>query len=144
MTINWNADMIERLCDEIASGKGIIEVGGTGDFPSAPTIYRHMANDSDFDTRIARARAAQQDSEADRIIEMAEKATAEDWQVVQLRIRARQWRASKLAPMRYGDKLDLTTAGKPVGTADDAALAARLAAIMAGAQVRKDADNGNG
>jgi hypothetical protein len=37
---------------------------------------------------------------------MADKATAEDWQVVKLRIWARQWRASKLAPKKYGEKID--------------------------------------
>ena len=39
---------------------------------------------------------------------MADMATPDDWQVVKLRIWARQWRASKLAPKKYGDKLELS------------------------------------
>jgi plasmid stabilization system protein ParE len=53
---------------------------------------------------VSRARELQQDAEAERMIEMADAATVEDWQVVRLRIWARMWRASKLAPRKYGAK----------------------------------------
>lgn len=33
--------------------------------------------------------------------------TPENWQVVKLRIWARQWRAAKLAPKVYGDKVEV-------------------------------------
>jgi hypothetical protein len=74
---------------------------------SFPTWSWH----EEFQNAIASARASQQEVMADDNVDMADKATAEDWQVVKLRIWARQWRASKLAPKKYGDKLDLNHAG---------------------------------
>lgn len=104
---NWTDAIVERLCTEIASGRSIREVSAEAWCPSEPTIYRRMAADPAFDEIIGKARAAQQDYEADACVHMADAATPEDWQVVKLRIWARQWRASKLASRRYGDKLAL-------------------------------------
>src|SRR3984885_11190199 len=44
-------------------------------------------------------------------VDMADAATPEDWQVVKLRIWARQWRASKLAPKVYGERIDAKISG---------------------------------
>ena len=49
----------------------------------------------------------------DQCVRMADEATPEDWQVVKMRIWARQWRASKLAPKKYGDKVEQTLVGDP-------------------------------
>jgi len=103
----WNDELVDRLCEEISGGGAIYKLAGTDGFPSEPTIYRDMARDPDFAARIAEARRAQQDYEADACVTMADQATAEDWQVVKLRIWARQWRASKLAPKKFGDSTTL-------------------------------------
>ncbi len=110
--IVWGDDLIVRLCDEIAGGRAIHEIAETESWcPGEASIYRHMAKDEAFRSAITSARAAQQDREVDECIRMADLATTEDWQVVKLRIWARQWRASKLAPRKYGDRLEL--AGDP-------------------------------
>lgn len=111
-SIEWTDELIERICDEIASGNGIRQVCAEDWCPSEPSIYRRMATDPEFAERIGKARAAQQEREIEECVHMADEATTEDWQVVKLRIWARQWRASKLAPKKYGDKLQL-------GGADD-------------------------
>ena len=58
--------------------------------PAARSVYARMAENEDFRTFIARAREAQQEYEAGRCVEMADEATLEDWQLVKLRIWARQ------------------------------------------------------
>jgi hypothetical protein len=83
--------------------------------PVSSAVYLEMARNEEFRSIIARAREAQQDAEADRIVDMADDATAEDWQVVKLRIWARQWRASKLAPKKYGDRQQLEHTGRDGG-----------------------------
>lgn len=103
--------VVDLLCERVASGLGISAVCDMPDMPAKTTVYARMASDDAFRTRIARAREAQQDSEADYCVDMADQATAEDWQVVKLRIWARQWRASKLAPKKYGEKLELEHGG---------------------------------
>lgn len=108
--LKWTKSLIEKLCDEIASGRSIHEICATEKWcPSEPSIYRQMAKDASFRSAINAARAAQQEREVEECIRMADMATPEDWQVVKLRIWARQWRASKLAPKKYGEKLDLSS-----------------------------------
>lgn len=102
---DWSEEATAELEGAIASGAGIADVAGKNGFPSETAIYRRMHSDAAFASRIARAREAQQDREADYMIALADSATPEDHQVVKLRIWARQWRASKLAPRKYGDRL---------------------------------------
>lgn len=104
--------MIDEICGRVASGGSIASISGEDWCPSQATIYRKMASDIDFRARMAEARAAQQEYEADLCVKMADEATAENWQVVKMRIWARQWRASKLAPKKYGDKIDVTSDGE--------------------------------
>jgi hypothetical protein len=107
--IVWDDALIAQLCDEIAGGRAIHEISETESWcPGEASIYRQMAKDEAFRSAISSARAAQQEREADECIRMADLATPDDWQVVKLRIWARQWRASKLAPKKYGDKLEVS------------------------------------
>lgn len=110
-----NPAVVERLCDHLASGLSMQKACAEEGMPSKSVVYQRMAADEEFRTRIARAREAQQEAIIDETVEMADTATADDWQVVKLRIWARQWRASKLAPKKYGDKLDVTSGGDRVG-----------------------------
>jgi hypothetical protein len=107
--------VVDELCARIIAGEGIKAICRDDDMPAHRTVYERMAADEAFRTRIARAREAQQEALIDETVEMADAATVEDHQVVKLRIWARQWRASKLAPKKYGDKLDATI-GNPDGT----------------------------
>lgn len=101
--------VVDEICERLAGGESLIGICRDRHLPDATTVYRKMARDAEFAATIARAREAQQDYEADNIIEMTDAATPEDWQVVKLRVWARQWRAAKLAPKKYGDKLDLSS-----------------------------------
>ena len=87
------------------SGMSMIKACAELDVPSLSAIYQKMARDEEFNTIIARAREIQQHTIMDGIVEMADAATPEDWQVVKMRIWTRQWHASKLVPRVYGDKL---------------------------------------
>ena len=126
-------DNVEFLCEEIASGKGVNEAAQAVGINES-TVYRRMAKDAAFASRIARAREAQQEYEIERTVAMADAATPEDYNVVKLRIWARQWRAAKLVPKKYGDKT--TVGGDPenplkheVSYTDDQRAAALLALI---------------
>lgn len=83
------------------------EIASRPEFPCEKTIYRKMAKDPVFAAAINQARTAQQEYEADQTVKMADEATVDDYNVVKLRIWARQWRAAKLAPKKYGDRLNV-------------------------------------
>jgi len=130
-----NADLndpavVEKICDALISGKSMASVCAADDMPAESTVYLKMANDDEFRSAIMRAREAQQEAEIDRTVDMADAATPEDHQVVKLRIWARQWRAAKLAPKKYGDKIDVTSGGEPVALGEVESIT-RLAALCA-------------
>jgi hypothetical protein len=98
--------ILDRICSGLIEGKSITDVCEPQDMPHWTDVYKEMAKDrdSDFTKAIAHAREAQQEAIIDGTVALADKATVEDVNVVKLRIWARQWRAAKLAPKKYGDK----------------------------------------
>lgn len=104
--------VVEAICDRLIGGEGLKTICMDETMPSRSAVYVRMTTDEEFRTRIARAREAQQEAEIDRTVDMADAATVEDHQVVKLRIWARQWRASKLAPKKYGDKVETVHSGE--------------------------------
>jgi transposase len=102
---------IEALCNRLADGMSIRRACEQPECPAARNVFRRMAKDEAFGSIIARAREAQQHAIIDEITDMADAATSENWQVVRLRIWARQWQASKLAARTYGDKVQAEHTG---------------------------------
>ena len=66
---------------------------------------RWQDEDAEFDTKCARAREWQGDYMDDLILETANACTSETAQADRVKISAYQWRASKLAPKKYGEKV---------------------------------------
>ena len=112
------AAICEAICEGIAEGKSAramcIEVGIT-----QKTLWSWLSNDTEFIKQYARAKEKCADHIADEILEIADE-SANDWQISEdgsryvdneavqrsrLRIDARKWYASKIAPKKYGDKV---------------------------------------
>lgn len=100
----YDDGMLKRVCDGLVQGLSIKQTCEPMDMPRWQEVYLEMQRSEEVRTAIAGAREAQQEVTADDIVEMADLATAEDHNVVKLRIWARQWRAAKLAPKKYGEK----------------------------------------
>jgi hypothetical protein len=127
--------IVDRISDGLISGLSIRKVCAPDDMPSVSVVYLEMAKNEDFRNAIAHARDLQQDAMVDETVDMADDATVEDWQLVKMQIWARQWRASKLAPKRYGDRQILS------GDADAPLLGGLAESILAArARIGKDGD----
>lgn len=111
--------LVQEICDRLASGESMSKIALSPHMPAQSQIYLRMAQDEAFRRNIAAAREAQQEYLVDQTVDMADSATPEDHQVVKLRIWARQWRAGKLAPKKYGERVatEITGAnGGPIQT----------------------------
>ncbi len=77
--------------------------------PHIATVSRWLANPeyAEFCEHYARARETQGDVMDGKILEVADKCTVETAAADRVKIDAYKWRASKLAPKRYGDLLKL-------------------------------------
>lgn len=111
---NWTVEIDEEILTRLAEGESIKDICGKDrkkGLPSEWTFYKRLLDDEAFAKRYTRARETQAHREADEIREIADASTNEDYQVSRLRIDARKWRAAKMAPKVYGDKLDIETKG---------------------------------
>ncbi len=133
----------DEICEEIAfTEKGLEKLcEDFSHWPSARTIHRWIETNEVFRQKYARARERQADYLAQQIIEIADDGRR-DYTVdeeghetvdhdhiarARLRVDARKWAASKLAPKKYGDKIQNEhSGGIEVTTKDqrDAAVAA--------------------
>ena len=125
----YTEEIADRICERIAtSSDGLHAICSEDGMPSPSTVFKWLTEQSTFSDRYARAREAQAELLADEIIEIADE-TSRDTKVDQdgntfansewinrsrLRVDARKWKASKLAPKKYGDKVDVTSGGEKI------------------------------
>lgn len=108
---SYNQETADEICKRLASGESLRGICRDAGMPSEALVRSWAVDDvNGFAAQYARARETQADSLAEEIIEIAD--TEEDPQRARVRVDARKWFASKVAPKRYGDKVDLNVGGQ--------------------------------
>ena len=141
----YTAARADEICEAIAgSTKGLDRLCKERDgWPNSDTIYQWINRHEDFAGKYARAREAQAHLMAAQIVEIADDSTNDTQtgpdgvEIVnhdninrsRLRVDARKWAASKLAPKTYGDKMVLA------GDADNPLIQRALLAGMTDADL---------
>jgi hypothetical protein len=153
---SYTPEIAAAICERIALGESLRAICREDGTPNQATVYRWLDQDEAFREQYARARAKQADTMAEEIVEIADE-TWNDTQVTEhgekpnsewiarsrLRVDARKWLMSKLAPKKYGEKLDVTTDGQSLNLSAEER-AAKLTAIQAVAARRKaEQEDGN-
>jgi hypothetical protein len=108
---SFTREIADEICDRLLEGESMRQICSAEHMPNRATVLRWMAANQDFAAMCARAREEQADLMDDLILDEARQATPDTAQVAKVRISAYQWRASKLAPKKYGDKLQHTGDG---------------------------------
>ncbi len=117
----FSPEIANRICERIASGETLRQVCSDPSMPAKTTVLRWLAQAqrADFRDQYARARELMGDSLAEEVIAIADDDAGDamsdgkggqtiDWQNVQrsrLRVDARKWFASKVAPRKYGERV---------------------------------------
>lgn len=129
----YTPEQAVAICERIRKGEWLHKIAGTEGLPPEATLYRWLDDNEDFRELYARAREDRTDRMAAEMLEIADD-SAEDTIFVQdsdkdgegarevqnhewinrsrLRVDARKWLMSKLAPKRYGDKITQEITGK--------------------------------
>lgn len=140
----FTQEMADTICARLADGQSLRSICGDDDMPDRVTVFRWLAANEAFRIQYARAREEQADVLAEEIVQIADDGSNDTYQTddgaavnhdviarSRLRVDARKWYASKLAPKKYGDKLELdgalTVKKSPAELTD-----AELAVIAAG------------
>jgi hypothetical protein len=107
----YSDELAERICDSMVEGADLVTVCKAEDMPARSTVYRWMDERPEFKTRIARAREGLADFYDHKIGMIAEACKAETANADRVKISALQWRASKVAPRTYGDRVATELSG---------------------------------
>lgn len=138
----YTPELANEICEAIAtSSKGINTLCSENeDWPVPSTITDWILKDKEgFSVLYARAKERQADFMAEEILSIADDGRNDTYthpetglpmtnhDVInrsRLRVDSRKWLASKLAPKKYGDKLDLNHGGNMAVTTTDVELEA--------------------
>lgn len=99
----YSADAAAKICAQLTEGMSLRKICAQDGFPDAATVFRWLGKHEEFREQYALARAAQADTYADEIVDIAD--SEGDPAKARVRVDARKWVASKLKPKAYGDKV---------------------------------------
>lgn len=128
----YNDAMAMEICTRMAEGEGLRKICRDAHMPERITIFRWLLDGkhAEFCYQYGLAREAQADHYAEENVEISDETTVEvryqGEKVVldissaavsrnKLRVDARKWYASKLAPKKYGDKTTTELTGPDGG-----------------------------
>jgi hypothetical protein len=126
----YTNEKADSICQLLSEGNSLTSICKRDKFPSASTVFKWLIEQESFSEKYTRAREAQADYLAAEILDIAgqdrvtervtvksngdtETVTVDQVDRSRLMVDARKWYASKLAPKKYGDKIDLNHGGQP-------------------------------
>lgn len=108
------------ICDRLSGGESLTSICKDDGMPAKVTVFKWIRNDAEFANQYARAREAQAEHYLDEIIQISDDSVLDteinpesgnevtNHDVIQrakLRVDTRKWAMSKLAPKKYGDRI---------------------------------------
>lgn len=151
----YNQEIADKICEHLAEGYSLRSFCAREDAPNKSTVMRWLREHKEFRDQYARAREDQAEILADENLDIAddgsndyvtrENKDGSTYEAIdhdhiarsRLRIDARKWFASKVAPKKYGERSITEITGKdggPIETLDkrdDTDVARRLAFLLA-------------
>jgi hypothetical protein len=97
--------LADEICERLSHGETLRKMVLDEHMPVSSAIYRWLDSNQSFKEQYAQARVRQADYYAEMIID--ESFGAHDASIGRLRMDALKWASSKIAPKKYGDKIEL-------------------------------------
>lgn len=126
----FQQETADAICARLCEGDSLREICRTEGMPDKATVMRWLNAHPEFRDQYARAKETGIEAVAEDILDIADDGR-NDWMKrsgsdeepgwvfngeaarrSQIRIDARKWLLSKLAPKKYGDKVDLNHSGR--------------------------------
>jgi hypothetical protein len=101
----YNSALADEICKRLSVGETLRKMVLDEHMPDASQVYRWLDSNEEFRNQYAQARVRQADYYAEMIID--ESFGAHDASIGRLRMDALKWASSKIAPKKYGDKIEL-------------------------------------
>ncbi len=115
--VKYSDEIAEEICNRIADGESLRGICNDPHMPSRPTVAKWMDDNPDFFAKCARARVLQAEAAHDQMILIEDGAIdgSIPADVARVVLSSKQWRASKLNPKKYGDKITQQLTGPEGG-----------------------------
>ena len=124
----YTIELTNEICARMASGRSLNTIVKDDDMPGMTTVFEWLGKYPQFAENYARAVERRTDLLAEQILEISDtpvegirtEETADGTTKIiredmlghrRLQVDARKWLAAKMAPKKYGDKLDLDHSG---------------------------------
>lgn len=126
----FSQKIADSICEQLADGHSLREICKATTMPARSTVFKWLSEIKAFADQYVRAREAQADLLADEILSIADDSSQDTVPKVdkegneygeqpnsewiarsRLRVDARKWLASKMAPKKYGEKIEATHSG---------------------------------
>jgi hypothetical protein len=116
----YTDELATTICERIAEGESLRRICSADDMPDRKTILRWLADERNgFAAKYAHARNLQAEAMDELIHDIGDGVLTGlyDPHAAKVALGAYQWRASKLAPKKYGDRVAVAgVEGEPVKT----------------------------
>lgn len=129
---SFTKELADKICQEVSEGKSCRLVCRELNIPQTNVRYWYLHDVQGFAAQYARAREAQMEAWADEITEISDDGT-NDWMTIKrggedvevpnqevlqrsrLRVDTRKWLMSKIAPKKYGERIEQRISGADGG-----------------------------
>lgn len=114
---DFSQELAEQICELIISGKSLLQICTLEEYPDKSTVFRWLAKNPEFRDSYARAKELSAEHMAEELLEIADDTSADVYEHMpnnvavqrdKLRSDTRKWLMAKLAPKKYGDKVQHT------------------------------------
>jgi hypothetical protein len=111
----FDASIGLAICSRIAGGESLRKICSDPDMPVQSTVFKWLSSNEAFSKQYAHARTVQMEAMAEEILEIADSADSENYNPSRLQVDTRKWLMSKLAPKKFGDKVEQFISGPEGG-----------------------------
>lgn len=105
----YTDEIANQICTLLSEGFTLQNICELPDMPSRKTVHEWTTEFADFRDAYTHARQLQADALAERVV--SEAFNSHDAPIGRLRMDALRWYASKLAPKKYGEKVEVEQTG---------------------------------
>jgi len=119
---SYNDKTADAICARLAEGESLRKICESDGMPNMTTVFRWLAAEAndEFRKQYTRARETGMEAMAEDILRIADSADGDNYNPAKLQVDTRKWLMSKMAPKKYGDKIENTLVGANGGAIQSA------------------------
>lgn len=135
----YSDELVTEICEKIADGKSLRAICREEGMPDITTIMDWLNKKPEFSQQYAHAREMQADGLFDQALDILTENYSDNVGVQSAKVKfdVIKWTAGKLAPKKYGDKIDMTSSDGTMSPDKNI----RVTFVTAKSQVSEKSDN---